>query len=185
MALADLIKKGVSGEFATATVATFATDSPPDAPTVATVATIAVATGEKIQIIRDAFDADGWSARIAETVESVAAADMGALSWCREHYPDLHRQCLESGRQIDECFGRGDQKALVDSLEHFLDTHQQARDLFTGGDSEPVGCGDCRHFERNQKNPAQGAGRCSVGKSPNYPYPVAARHCLAFQGVLQ
>ena len=41
-----------------------------------------------------------------------------------------------------------------------------------------VRCGQCRHFERDTVNPAEGMGRCGAGLVSERPhYPNAPRHC--------
>ena len=41
-----------------------------------------------------------------------------------------------------------------------------------------VRCGQCRHFERDTVNPAEGLGRCGAGLVSERPhYPNAPRHC--------
>lgn len=41
-----------------------------------------------------------------------------------------------------------------------------------------VRCGQCRHFERDTVNPAEGLGRCGAGVASERPhYPNAPRHC--------
>lgn len=44
---------------------------------------------------------------------------------------------------------------------------------------ETLTCGDCKHFERDTVNPLDGAGRCTAGKNPAYPWPNAPRQCGA------
>ena len=43
--------------------------------------------------------------------------------------------------------------------------------------AQPIRCGNCQHFQRDHINPAQGAGRCSAGENPRYPYPLKNRNC--------
>lgn len=131
------------------------------------------------------FAADGWTERISQAMQQVANADQGALAHCREHHHDLHRQCLESARRVDDAFGVGDADALQNALTKFEDTHRRAREFFLGGNSMTAMCGDCQNYERNQKNPAEGAGRCSAGKTPPFPYPRAGRLCSAYQAIKQ
>lgn len=49
------------------------------------------------------------------------------------------------------------------------------------GMSRPkITCGNCRHFVRDALNPAQGAGRCNVGHSPERPWPMVQHVCDGF-----
>ena len=44
-----------------------------------------------------------------------------------------------------------------------------------------VRCGQCRHFERNPNNPAQGLGRCGAGaEGERLPWPAVPRHCASW-----
>ena len=44
-----------------------------------------------------------------------------------------------------------------------------------------VRCGQCRHFERDTVNPAEGLGRCGAGLVSERPhYPNAPRHCATW-----
>ena len=69
----------------------------------------------------------------------------------------------------------GEQKAEPAPKSAHVDTRVSAPVLAL------VRCGQCRHFEPNPNNRAQGLGRCVAGvESERLPWPNAPRHCATW-----
>ena len=77
----------------------------------------------------DKFNHSLWRERISAAVKVVRSRDNGALSWCRENQPALHKACVKTAHQIDEAFGRQDADELDEALKRFEALHNQARQL--------------------------------------------------------